>query len=128
MDPGNHKLSPKATRLLSAMLASSSISEAAGAARIPYTTAKRIAADPAFRAALDDARTEAFETTAATLASRSVQAVEVLVSIMSNQKVKPSVRVSAAGRLIELANGLRQTITLERRVDAIEALLRETES
>ena len=75
---------------------------------------------PEFATQYQRARTELFESAMLELEKRSADAARVLAEIANDKTAPQAVRVSAAGRVLELTLRMREMITLERRVQALE--------
>ena len=121
----NAKLSAKMKAAVPALLASPSVAAAAAACGCSQRTLYRWLTRPDFVEALRAAREEAYAQSVAMLAQRSCEAVTVLAEIMSDAGMPPSVRVSAAGKILELAQRGREIEGLGERVTELEGLVKQ---
>jgi hypothetical protein len=108
--------------LLAALAGGSTVADAARAADVSARTVFRRLQDPAFRSELEAARAATIERVGAMLADSATAAVSVLRALL-DPVIPPSVRLSAARAILELALRYREVGDLEARVRALEELL-----
>jgi transposase-like protein len=117
-------LSGKQLQAIPALLATASVAAAAEQVDVDPSTLYRWMQDPAFAAALTRARRDTLAQATARLSALAVAAVEVLAAVMLNPKIGAQTRVTAAGKLLDLAyRAAEQDLVLDR----IEALERQYE-
>lgn len=108
--------------LLEGLLQGLTLAEAARAGNVAERTARRRAADPAFRMRLDGARAELDAVRALQLAADSDLGRRVLRSIAENEDAKDSDRIAAARYLMGAAYAYGVTRDFESRVEMLERL------
>ena len=113
-------LTPKRRAFVRALLTERDIKSAAAAAGISETTAYRWAKDGDIQAAILDAEADALNTVTRGLIRLAGGAVGTLEDAMADSDARASARVRAAdivlGRLLQL----RELVTLEERIAALE--------
>lgn len=114
-------LTAKEAKAVEALLTAPTIQKAAKAAGVSYTQLRRWLEQPVFAEAYRRARSVVFETTLANLQSVTSSAIEVLSSIMNDKANAASVRVNAAGKLLEAGFRSREMMETERRLAELEA-------
>jgi hypothetical protein len=110
-------------RAIEALLAGSSIIQAAEHARVNERTLRHWLDDPDFAAQLDDARHDQLQRVSTALASAALVAVRVLIEAANNERVPWSVRIAAAGRLLATAPAWTDRAVLDERVAQVERAL-----
>ena len=121
MATAREKITPKQELLIAALLSHSTIQTAAAAAGVSETTAHRwLRTDPVFADAYRAARCEAVRQAVSRLQSMSSGAAAVLGQIASDVKAPASARVTAAVKIIELAQQGIQLDDLAARIERLE--------
>ena len=116
----NGSLSARQQRAIAALLASKTVAEAAAAARVGERTLFRwLAEDAAFRAALSQAEGELLATTTRRLLGLQGQALEALEYLLTRGESE-GVRLRAAQVALELSLKLREQVSIEQRLQALE--------
>ena len=100
---------------------------AAAAERVGVTlrAVRRYLADPATRQALVSIRDERLRQLSGRALGEAAPALAILRSIAEDAASPPAARVSAAGRLLDVALRLVEATDLAERVEALEALVKE---
>lgn len=106
------KLSSKQRQAIRSLLSKPSIASAAKASAVSETTLYRWLREPAFRQELTEAESVAIDTAARRLVGLTEAAISVIVSILADMSIHPSIRLRAAtvvieNMLIKKANKLR---------------------
>ena len=114
------ELTPKQSRAIEALLTESSIQRAAEKSGVSYTQLRRWLAETGFSEAYGRARAVLFETTLAGLQAVIGEAVDVLREIMNDSSNAVSVRVNAAGKLMDAGFRSRDVMDTEQRLAALE--------
>lgn len=114
-------LTAKEAKAVEALLTAPTIQNAAKTAGVSYTQLRRWLEQPVFAEAYRRARTVVFEMTLASLQSVTSSAIEVLATIMHDKTSAASVRVNAAGKLLEAGFRSREMLETERRLAELEA-------
>ena len=107
-------------RILSALIAKSTVAEAAQSAGVSDRTVYSRLADDAFRAEYDRRRTMTLDHACKTLQTALTDAVEVLTSIMKGAEISPASRITAARSVLEYGVKLTELTDLAARVQALE--------
>lgn len=115
------KMPRRQEAFLAALLASLTIVLAAKAAGISEATASRWMKDASFQARFAEAKHQAFGEVLAFLQQSMLGAVATLRSVMLHAQTKPTTKVLAAGKLLELGLRAHEVYTLEERIAALEA-------
>lgn len=97
------KLSPKKTRALNALIEENTIKDAAQAIGIGETTIFRYLQDEDFQKAYRSAKRRIVEHTITRLQNATTEAVDTLLSIMKDNNIPASPRVTAARTIINTA-------------------------
>lgn len=107
-------------KLLSALIAEGSVTQAANKCRCSRQTVYKKLADPVFRAAYDATQGAILAGVTAYIGNSLDRAVETLTAILDDVEASPGVKVSAADSL--LRHGLRyvEIAQLEARIAALE--------
>ena len=111
-------------KVLSALLQTSSLTEAAKLAEVSEVTVWRYLKDPAFSEKYHNARKAVLETAIRRLQAASGEAVETLRLIMSKEDANPGARVSAAKVVLEQAIKTGEIAEVLRRIELLEAKLK----
>lgn len=114
-------LTAKEAKAVEALLTTPTIQKAAKAAGVSYSQLRRWLEQPVFAEAYRRARSVVFETTLASLQAVTGSAIEVLNSIMNDKANAASVRVNAAGKLLEAGFRSRDVMDTETRLAELEA-------
>ena len=116
----NGSLSARQQRAVAALLASKTVAEAAASAKVGERTLFRwLAEDAAFRAALSQAEGELLATTTRRLLGLQGQALEALEYLLTRGESE-GVRLRAAQVALELSLKLREQVSIEQRLQALE--------
>ena len=116
----NGSLSARQQRAIAALLECRSVAEAAASAKVGERTLYRwIAEDQAFKTALSQAEGELLATTTRRLLGLQGQAIETLESLLSRAESE-GVRLRAAQVALELSLKLREQVSIEQRITALE--------
>lgn len=119
--PSGH--AAKAERAIAALLREESIEAAAAATGIGSRTIHRwLLKDEAFQRAYRLAKRQVVEQAQAQIQRATGKAVKVLVSIMEDEVMPPSARVTAARAVLEMAFRAVEIDDLETRIQALEAV------
>jgi hypothetical protein len=121
-------LSAKQQRAIAALLTKPTIEEAAKAAGVSRATLYRWLAERAFQTALADAERRLLETTSRGLIALSTKALAVTEAVLDDQSVPASTRLRAADVTLNRLLQLRELVSLEERIAALEARLVQTEA
>lgn len=116
----NERLTPKKRAFVRALLTERDTRAAARAVGIGDATAYRWLKSDAIRAAILDAEGDALEETTRGLLRLSAEAVNTLGDAMTDQDAATGARVRAADVVLARLLQLRELITLESRVSALE--------
>ena len=122
--PGGHgeKLRQQTT-FLGALMTNPTVSMAARVAGVSDATASRWMADPAFKQRYADLRRQALAEAMALLQQTMLAAVATLRTVMLGKDTKPSIKIQAASRILELGLRTFEVEALETRVLALQAAL-----
>ncbi len=112
----------KNERVISALLESSSITEAARVVKLSRKTIERMLADGNFQRQLREARARAFGMAMSRLCHHAGKAVDVLVEALDGAEIGKT-RFLAACRVLEFGSQIR-TDDLQARLDEVEQQLR----
>jgi hypothetical protein len=127
MSAFEHNLKNRQARAIEALMSEPSIKAAAKKSGVGFATLRRWLQDPAFNAALRDARSQVFERTMVTLAAAAETAVEVLREVMTNQAAAESDSASVRVRAARVALGAmlrsHDLVEIEQRLKALEERL-----
>jgi len=123
--PGHSKRPQRQEALIAALLVQPTVLLAAKAAGIGETTATRWMKEPDFQRRFAEAKQVAFGQVLVYLEQSMLGAVAVLRSVMLDTQARPTTRVQAAGKLLELALRAHEVYTYEARLTAVEAALKE---
>ena len=117
----SHDLDPRQSKAISALLLQPTIEKAAQSVGISEKTLSRWLEQPAFRAAYETARQEAFAQSVSLLHKATGAAVAALVK---NLKCgNPSVEVRAAIGVLEQTYKGRELLEMERRLSDVERIM-----
>jgi hypothetical protein len=105
---------------LSALLTQPTIAQAARRAGISDATAGRWLKDPRFQIRYADAKRQAFAEVLDYLQHSMLAAVLTLRSVLFDAQAKPTTKVLAAGKLLELGLRAHEAYTVEARLAALE--------
>ena len=122
------ELTPKQEAFIRALLAcEGSVAEASEMIGVCARTGRRYMADPAVKAAIDDAHTDALKATAQALAGRCGEALDVLLGIMRDKTEAGNTRRMAAKSVLDLALACNEQVELSERMAELEAWRAELE-
>jgi hypothetical protein len=99
--PDDEKLTPAQERLITAMLSSTGVREAAKKAKIAERTAWSYLALPHVKAALQQARDEVRQQALDLLQAQMLQSVETIVTLRDDGTVQPQHRIKAAQVILD---------------------------
>jgi hypothetical protein len=102
------------------MLASSTIAEAAAAAKVTERTGQKYMQDPAVKAALGQAMDDGLSKVARETVDAMTEALTTLREIHKDRNATDSSRVSAARCILDAGPKLREALDLADRVAALE--------
>jgi len=114
------ELRPRQARFAVALLGARSVAEAAQLAGVSERTGRRWVELPAVRDALQVAESEAMDAAVRRAVAGMSAAVDVLLEIAGNSKLRAAVRVSAARALLDAAPRLWEARELDARVAVLE--------
>lgn len=117
---GSRKHARRQDAFLAALLLQPTIALAAQKAGISEATSTRWLKDPSFQARYSEAKSRAFGEALDFLKQSMVSAVAVLRTTMLDRDTRPTTKVSAAGKLLELALRAHELYTIEERLVALE--------
>jgi phage terminase small subunit len=120
------ELSARQRRMVTAMLSSPTIKDAAQSAGINEATAWRYLQDPALKRALAERQTAVLGHASRRLAREMGAAMDVLCQIMRDEGASDGARVSAARAVLDSGLRLAELVTLAERVAAIEDRMEES--
>lgn len=123
----NGRLTPKRAAFVRALLTERDTRAAAKVAGIAERTAYRWVGDPAIQAAILDAEGQALEDVTRGLLRLAADAVQTLGDAMSDRDATTGARVRAADIVLTRLLQLRELVTLEARMEAIEDQLARIE-
>ncbi len=118
----NERLTPKKRAFVRALLTERDTRAAAQRAGIAESTAYRWVKDGAIQAAILDAEGDALNAVTRGLLRLSREAVNTLDGAMSDEDTPTGARIRAADIVLSRLLQLRELVTLEERVSALEAL------
>ena len=119
------KRSRKEEAAISALLTESGIAAAAKKAGIAESTLRRWLQDSDFAERYRSARRQVLEQSTARLQLATVDAVNALQAIVSHQDTTPSIRVSAARTILDMAYRAVEVGELSERLHSLEALVED---
>lgn len=109
---------------ISALLACPRVEDAARQCGMSRTTLWRMSQDPEFKFRLQEARARLSEEIVVSLQANTLEAVNTLRSIMLDKQTSASVRMSAAGKLIDFSLRAKQQLDVDQRLASVELALR----
>ncbi|HBB96671.1 MAG TPA: hypothetical protein DC054_14900 [Blastocatellia bacterium] len=115
----------KVEQAIMAFLACPRVEDAAQQCGISRTTLWRMSQEPEFKHRLPEDRARLSEQIVISLQANTLEAVNTLRSIMLDKQASTSVRISAAGKLIDFSLRAKQQLDVEQRLAALESVLRE---
>lgn len=121
-------MTQRETRVLEALLTTSSRVEAAAAAGVNRETVAKLLARPDFREEYDRRREDMLQSACAALQSAMLTAVRVLSGIMKDEEANPSSRISAARTVLEYGVKLTEQVDILSRLEAVEQAIQEGNS
>ena len=121
----NGKISLKQEAALVALIAKSSISEAAKSAKIGQRTLWRWLQSEDFKKAYLSARRQVVVQAVAKVQSGMTAAAETLIEVMKDEKSSSSARVSAARTMLDMGIKAIEIEEIELRVEALENIIKE---
>ena len=108
-------------RALEALMTSKSVKEASGKCEIPQRSLWRLIKNPTFQAELREAQRAVWGEIGRQLLATGQGAVTALEEIAVDQSTKPSARVSAASKLLDLIFRVIVDTDILERLDRLEA-------
>lgn len=128
-DGNSTNLTTKQQRAIVALLSAKDVQSAAQQAGVGERTLHRwLDEDKAFQAALRGAESQAIDGAVRRLTGAANSALNVVMVLMLDQKVSPSVRLRAALSVLEQMVKLREQYNLEQRIAELEARMAVSES
>jgi len=128
MAENGHKLTPRKTKALAALLEHPTISAAAEVAGVGQRTLTRwMAEDESFKQALTEAQTRALDQTISRLSAGGPLAADILVQIATDKYVPASVRVQAASRILSEQRAGINLVTLKNEIEELKRAVHELE-
>lgn len=118
-------MKPNDEKILSALVATHTISEAAQRAGVSERTIYARLADDGFRTEYDQRRRETLDHACKCLQTALTDAVEVLTGIMKDEQLTAANRITAARSVLEYGVKLTELTDLAARVSALEAAAKE---
>lgn len=113
-------LTPRQYKAIESLLLTGEVTAAAAAARVSKETVYRWLKRSDFQRAVNNAEVRALQSLAGRLVGLGDLAAKTLEDVMSDVKAPPSARVVAAGRVIDALLKMRELVTLEARITALE--------
>lgn len=113
-------LTTKQSRAIACLLTSANIQEAAAAAGVGERTLHTWLKEPAFQTALANEESRVIDAAARQLVQLSETAVGTLREILEDPSTPKSLRLRAAGQVLDNLLQLRQLVSLEDRVRKLE--------
>ena len=113
-------LTPRMIKAVEVLSASGDVTSAAAVAKVSKPTVYRWLRRSDFRSAIDAAESAALQSLASRLVSLTALALKTLEDVMSDPAAPPSAKVQASGKVLDGLLKLRELITLESRVTALE--------
>jgi hypothetical protein len=120
-DSGN--LTTKQRRLLGALLTERSVDSAAKKADIGRSTAYAMLRDPAFAEALKAAELQSLQEAVRGLIGLAQTAITVMATTLEDTKASPATRLRAADSVVSHLMKLREAVSVEERLAALETRL-----
>ena len=114
----------KCEKVLSALLQTPTLTDAAKLAGVSEVTVWRYLRDPVFSEKYHNARKAVLDTAIKKLQAASGEAVETLRLIMAKENANPGARVSAAKVVLEQAIKTGEIAEVLRRIESLEAKLK----
>ena len=124
----NGRISAKQHRVISALLTSKSVAEAAAATGQGERTIHRWLSDPAFRQALSAAEGEVIDVATRRLLTLQGSALDTFEAVLGDPTVSAGVRLRAAQAVLDYLLKLRELRDIEQRLQALEAAQTEREA
>ncbi len=121
---GNASITPKQEHLLAALMAGSTIVDAAAACNINESTAHRWLKEDAFQNAYQAARRAAFDETLLALMTGTATALKTLHEAMKNGEGY-AVRIRAAAIWLEHAIAIHKVSEIEEQIAELRAIVKE---
>ena len=115
----------KIEQAISALLTCPRVEDAAKQCGISRTTLWRMSQDADFQSRLQEARLRLSEQVVTSLLANNLDAVNTLRCVMLDKDATMSVRVNAAGKLIDFSLRAKQQLEIEQRLAALEFALRD---
>ena len=115
------KLTRKTEAAIGALLASSSIPEAARACGVAERTLRTWMNRPDFLEAYDQARRQVLDQVLAHLQASAGEALDALLAVCRDPEARPAARVAAARAVLDLSVKVRSEEDFEKRLRALEA-------
>ena len=113
-------LTPRQLKAVEALLITGEVAQAATAARVTRETVYKWLRLPHFQQAVSEAEGRALQTLAGRLVGLGELAALTLENVMADLDASPAARVMAASKVIDALLRLRELVTLEARIAALE--------
>jgi hypothetical protein len=118
-------LTPQQEKAVAALLSYATVTKAAEAVGVSETTLWRWQQEPAFKEAYTETRRQSVANAMGLLQKASGAATATLISIMQDDKAPHSVRVNAAGKVLDYALQVVEWEEIELRLEDMEQRLQE---
>ena len=115
----------KIDQVVSALLTCPRVDEAAQQCHMSRTTLWRVTQLPNFRHRFREARIRLSQDIVTSLQANSLEAISTLRNVMRSKDTPASVKVAAAGKLLELSLRAKHQLETEERIGALEAMLKQ---
>ncbi len=112
--------------LLLALACGATVEAAAKQCDLTDRTIYRRLKEPAFKSRLQELRTDMVRRAAGMLTAAANEAVRTLL-LLQKDSTPPAVRLGAARAILEMGIKLREMVELEKRMDELEALVKQQE-
>jgi HEAT repeat protein len=121
---GNRSRQGADSVILAALAIGKTVQESADAAGVSARTVSRRMADPDFCQRVAELRAETVARAASKMSDGMTEAADVLRKLLKSKK--ESIRLGSCRAMLEFGVRLRETIELQRRLEALEELARQT--
>ncbi len=120
-------LRPRQIQFVSALLTSSSITEAARRVKVSERTARRwIEENELIKQALEDTKKDIYQSSVNSLKEAMLGSIDVLKACMSDIDISPVARIKAAEILLKTAIEVHSLQEIEERINSLERLVHVT--
>lgn len=115
------EITPKQLRVIEALASGENITQASKSTHTARATIQKWLKDPTFTAALNDTQGQALEALTRSLTALAGQAGDVLREVLDDKSAPPAVRLRACDVVLDKLLKVRELVTLEARITALEA-------